>query len=89
LVSCWARTRYIPDPWPASSPYWNEIEEYDNNDNELLERALPLMFKSKKSFRNGYHSGDEERKKKYLGESSHYQGGGHNLQGLWAMPGRR
>jgi hypothetical protein len=66
------------------------MEELDsNNGNEFLERALPLIIKSKKSFRNGFHSGDEERKKKYLGESSPYQGGHNSFQGLWALPGRR
>ncbi len=95
FVSCWARTRFIPDPWPISSSYWNDIEEIDNNDNnnnnnehEFLERGSPFMIKAKKSFRSGFHFGNENRRKKFLGEATNFQGG-HGLQGLWAMPGRR
>jgi hypothetical protein len=88
VVLCWARTRFIADPWSVSSSYWNDIEDIDNNENnnnndhELVERAIPLFIKSKKSFRSGTDSGNEERWKKYLSD-------GHSLQGLWAMPGRR
>jgi len=76
-----------------SSSYWNEIDDLDNidnsnNDNDFLERAAPLMMKAKKSFHSAFHGGNEDRRKKYLGEGTNFQGG-HSLQGLWAMPGRR
>lgn len=60
----------------------------NENQIESLERASPLMVKTKKSFRSGFHFGNEDRRKKYLGETSGFQGG-HSLQGLWALPGRR
>ena len=39
-----------------------------NTDNFLLERATPLKMKTKKAFRNGHNTDDEERRKKYLGD---------------------
>ncbi|CAF2719415.1 unnamed protein product [Rotaria sp. Silwood2] len=94
FISCWARTRFVPDPWPASSSYWNEIDDTSsndnngNNDNDVGERVGPLTMKAKKALHGGYPFGSEERRKKYLGESTNFHGG-HSLQGLWAMPGRR
>ncbi len=94
FVSCSARTRFIPEPWLASSSFLNEVEDADNNennnnsDNGLVERTIPWTMKAKKAYHIGSHFGSEQRRKKYLGEPSNYQGG-HSLQGLWAMPGRR
>jgi hypothetical protein len=91
LISCWARTRFLPNPWSISSSHWNEIEESDNNDKnsnneyEFMERAIPLIMKAKKSI---HHHTYDDRRKKYLGEATKLQGG-RSLQGLWAMPGRR
>ncbi|UJR09660.1 hypothetical protein I4U23_013894 [Adineta vaga] len=88
LVSSWARTRFIPEPSVVASALWNEIEEVDNNesgsDHGLVDRSVAWPMKAKKA----YHYGIEERRKKYLGEPANFQGG-HSLQGLWAMPGRR
>ena len=73
----------------ATSPLWNEIEEIDNDEHAgLAERAVPWTMKAKKAYHVGSHFGNEERRKKYLGEPVNYEGG-HSLQGLWAMPGRR
>ncbi|CAF0917552.1 unnamed protein product [Rotaria sordida] len=91
FISCWARTRFIPDPWPASSSYWHEVDDIssnDNNDNDIADRANLLTMKAKKALHGNYPFGGEERRKKYLGESANFHGG-HSLQGLWAMPGRR
>ncbi|CAF1626296.1 unnamed protein product [Rotaria magnacalcarata] len=94
FISCWARARTVSDSWPVVSTYLNDIEENSSNensaldDNDLTERSNPLVLKTKKALRNGYYFGNEERRKKYLGESGNFHGG-HNLQGLWAMPGRR
>ncbi|CAF1244049.1 unnamed protein product [Adineta steineri] len=92
LVSCWARTRFISDPLLATSGLWNDVEEIDNtennNDHIFAERAIPWAMKAKKAYRAGSRFDGEERRKKYLGEPVNYQGG-HSLQGLWAMPGRR
>ena len=88
LILCWARPRYVSEPWLASSINTDGIEEMESNESDLLERAIPLPMRLKKAFRSGYHFGNEDRHKKYLGESASFKGG-HSLQGLWAMPGRR
>jgi hypothetical protein len=87
LATCWARYRFTP------SSYWGDIEDFENNDNSinenaLLEKFLPVTYKVKKALHSGYHLNNEERRKKFLSDSSNLQGG-HGLQGLWAMPGRR
>lgn len=88
LVSTWARTRFVREPSLVASSLWNEVEEIDNNesssDHGLADRPTFWPSKAKKAF----HYGMEERRKKYLGEPLNFQGG-HSLQGLWAMPGRR
>jgi hypothetical protein len=66
----------------------NNDESNNNHDNELFERATPSLMKSKKLFRTGFRLGGEDRPKKYLGDTTKFQGG-RSLQGLWAMPGRR
>lgn len=58
------------------------------DDMDLIERDTYGSLRAKKAFRSGFHFGNEDRRKKYLGESNNFQGG-HSLQGLWAMPGRR
>jgi hypothetical protein len=79
------------DPWLTSSI--NDIDNIDDNSNryndkDLFDRTGSTSIRVKKAFRNGYQFGNEERRKKFLGESASFQGG-HSLQGLWAMPGRR
>ncbi len=54
-----------------------------------MEKDTPLIVRMKKPYRNNYHFGNEDRRKKYLSEPSNFQGGHGGLQGLWAMPGRR
>lgn len=97
LVSCWAQYRYIPGTWSAPSMSLSDIEDMDKsgnvhlnsiNENDLLEKFLPISYRPKKFIRKLSHADNEDRKKKFLSEplSSH---DGDNLQGLWAMPGRR
>ena len=58
------------------------------DDMDMIERDSYAPIRERKAYRSGYHFGSEDRRKKYLGESNNFQGG-HSLQGLWAMPGRR
>ncbi|CAF3305723.1 unnamed protein product [Rotaria socialis] len=94
FISCWARATVVSDSWPAVSAYLNDIEENSSNensalhDNDLVERSNPLTLKTKKALRSGLYFGNEERRNKYFGEAGNFHGG-HSLQGLWAMPGRR
>ncbi len=91
LTSCWARYRYEPNSWPISSSYWNDIEDFVNNDNgnsnnvkesDFLDKFLPVTYRAKNALHGNVHSGDQDRRKKFLSDST-------NIQGLWAMPGRR
>lgn len=91
---CLARKRFADDTRPVPSSYWNGNDDSSssdnngNNESDSVERASPWTMKAKKSLRRGYFFGNEQRRKKYLGESGGFHGG-HSLQGLWAMPGRR
>jgi len=96
LASCWARYRYEPGRVSAAAN-WNDVDDLDSNENhksniinesDLLNKFLPITFKEKKAIRHGHHYNNEERRKKFLTESTNFQGG-HSLQGLWMMPGRR
>ena len=58
------------------------------NEADVLDRFLPISYKINKEAQNDAHAGSVERRKKFLGDSNSLQGG-HSLQGLWAMPGRR
>ena len=77
-----ARNRFIPDPWliPAVQADLSELSD--------SEPFLVPSIRIKKAFTNGHRFSSEERRKKYFGDSTGFQGG-HSLQGLWAMPGRR
>ncbi|CAF4558645.1 unnamed protein product [Rotaria sp. Silwood1] len=96
LVSCWAQHRYIPGIWSGPLFYLSDIEEFDRinnpninnmNENDLLEQFLPVTYKPRRNFRKISRVGIEQRKKKFLSESLNSPDE-HNLQGLWAMPGR-
>ncbi|CAF4144527.1 unnamed protein product, partial [Rotaria sp. Silwood2] len=96
LASCWAQHRYVPGIWSGPSLYLSDFEGLDKIDNannnnriesDLLEQYLPVTYKPKKSYRRIYRLGTEQRKKKFLSESANSLDE-HNLQGLWAMPGR-
>jgi len=91
LTSCWARYPYDPNTWSVSSKYRSDSEELDNNDNtnsntikesDLLDKFLPTIYRAKHVLQRSSHFGNQERMKKFLHDSS-------NLQGLWALPGRR
>lgn len=97
LTSCWARYRLEPNKWSVPSNYWRDIEEFGNNDNsnsdinsnvnvnkesDLLDKFLPVTYKTGSVLRRNSQSGDQDRRKKFLHDPT-------NLQGLWAMPGRR
>jgi len=91
LTSCWARYRYEPDTWSVPSNYWSDIEEFGNNDNsdsniikdsDLLDKFLPVTYRIKNGLLRNSHFGNQQRMKKFIHDPT-------NLQGLWAMPGRR
>ena len=81
----WARSRFGPHGWPGASDDWLGLGDRLR----LLQRSNPIH----EQIHEGLHAAsfadpEQERSKKFLGESAHAQGG-HSLQGLWAMPGRR
>ncbi len=90
LTSCQARYLHEPPTWSVPFNYWSEIEEYDNNDDtnsnsmkesDLLDKFLPVTYKTRSILRRNSHLDNQQRRKKFLHDPS-------NLQGLWAMPGR-
>ena len=89
MTSCWARYRYIPNTWSVPSAYASGIDDlYNIDENDLLEKYSPALYKAKKSVHQKPHLSTEELKKKFLTELTNYQDG-HDLQGLWFVPGRR
>ncbi len=93
LTSCWARYQIEPNSWSGAATDWKDIEEYGNNDNsiissnaikesDLLDKFLPIALKSRSGLRRNSQFGNQERRKKFLTDPT-------NIQGLWAMPGRR
>jgi hypothetical protein len=93
LTSCWARYRIEPNAWAIAANDWKDIEDFGNNDNsisssnaikesDLLDKFLPIAFKPQSALRRNSQFGVQDRRKKFLTDPT-------NIQGLWAMPGRR
>ena len=89
----------MPSTWSApAAADWNDTDDVDTsnknsavdvmNENDLLDRFLPVDYKVKKALRDTVRFGTDGRRKKFLSDSTNLHGG-HGLQGLWAMPGRR
>lgn len=62
------------------------MDEYGHQDNlkesDSSDKYIPLAYKIKAIASQNIHSEDQDRRKKFLTD-------GTNIQGLWAMPGRR
>ncbi len=50
-------------------------------ESDLLDKFLPVTYKTRSILRRNSHLDNQQRRKKFLHDPS-------NLQGLWAMPGR-
>lgn len=94
LTSCWARYRTEPNPWlVVSTNDGNENEQFGDMDNsiissnaikesDLLDKYLSTLYKRKSVLHRNPADSYQDRRKKFLTDST-------NIQGLWTLPGRR
>jgi hypothetical protein len=90
LTSCWARYRAEPESWAIAANDWEDFGANDNSitsgnaikESDLFDKFLPIAFKNRNSLRRNSQLVDQDRRKKFLTDPT-------NIQGLWAMPGRR
>lgn len=79
MVLSLARTSF-----PVDMNAVEDLQEKNLIDND----SIPSNLRLKKTLNYFYHFTPEDRRKKFLRESTNFQGG-QSLQGLWLMPGRR